>query len=380
MSLMLLVGAALLAKSFRTMQTMKLDFDSGHVLTATLSYSRIPWDWKSAILRNRELLDGFKAIPGVASAASGAIPPSAEFSSLYAKEGDPERRECMAGHPSLDYFDALRIPLLSGRLFTEAELDSQDVIVINETAARLTWPGEQAVGKRIQDIGAMRVQASGYTTVAFRTVIGVVGDIPNSGLARKPLPQIYLPPLSRGIMTREGRFLLRTNGNPGAIAQAVRTAVRSYDRRITIRQVATLEETLAPATAGLRFNTLLMTIFAALAFLLAASGVYSLMSYTVALRTREMSIRMAMGAGRSDIILLVLRTGAVMVGIGVALGFGGAFFAGRFLSSLLCQVESRDPVSFAIAAALMACAALVACYIPARRAGSVDIVETLRQE
>lgn len=211
------------------------------------------------------------------------------------------------------------------------------------------------------------------------TVVGIVEDVPNQGLQLKPGPGVYLP--LGVVVNMPARYLvIRTTGDAGAISQAVRAAIRSFDNRVTIRRIATLEENLASATAGLRFNTLLMTVFAGLAFLLAASGVYSLMSYTVTLRTREMSIRMAMGADRDDIVSLIVRTGARLVGIGVAVGLGGALLGGRFLSSLLYQVKPRDPLSFLAAAALLTLAALAACYFPARRAAGLEVVETLRHE
>jgi putative ABC transport system permease protein len=210
-------------------------------------------------------------------------------------------------------------------------------------------------------------------------VAGVVEDVRTTGLEADPGPQVYVPLAQTRIVT-PGNMVIRTSGDPHAVLPAVRAALRSLDPDQPLTRVATLEERLSRAVAGRRFNAVLMGVFGALAFVLAASGVYSLMSYTVTLRTREMSIRMAMGAARTDILRLIVRNGAVLVGIGVALGLAGALGAVRFLSSLLYQIKPKDPVAFAAATALLVLAALAACYIPARRAASVDVVETLRQE
>jgi putative ABC transport system permease protein len=370
-SLVLLVGAGLLARSFTAVQTLKFGFQPDHVLAVDLG---LDWRKPEATLRfYQELLPRLQRIPGVEAAAAGPIPPGSTFNSRYYKEGTTERIDCALDAPSTQYFDALRIPLLKGRLFTEAEGSDGRVVIVNRTAARLTWPGEDPIGKRI---------TLGYPGRGpWSTVVGVVEDLPNDGMKTGPRPQVCLPPTMDmpGFITPD-RLVIRTSGKAGVIAPTVRATIRSLDSQMPIIRMGTVEERLASATAGLRFNTLLMTIFAALAFVLAASGVYSLMSYTVTLRTREMSIRMALGADRADILRLIVRNGAVLVGIGVALGLAGALGAVRLLSSLLYQVAPKDPLAFAAATALLALAALAACYFPARRAASVDVVETLRQE
>ena len=368
-SLVLLVGAGLLARSFTAVQTLKFGFQPDHVLAVDLGLDRRKPE--AAVRLYRELLPRLQRIPGVEAAAAGPIPPGSTFNSFYYKEGTTERIDCALDAPSTQYFDALHIPLLKGRLFTEAEGSDSRVVIVNRTAARLTWPGEDPIGKRITFGDPGRGQ--------WRTVVGVVEDLPNGGLQTGPRPQVCLPPTLVMVLTPD-RLVIRTSGKAGVIAPTVRATIRSLDSQMPIRRVATLEERLASLTAGLRFNTVLMTVFAALAFVLAASGVYSLMSYTVALRTREMSVRMALGADRADILRLIVRNGAVLVGIGVAVGLAGALGAVRFLSSLLYQVKPKDPLAFAAATALLVLAALAACYIPARRAASVDVVETLRQE
>jgi putative ABC transport system permease protein len=366
-SLVLLVGAGLLARSFASIQTLKFGFQTDHVLAVDLLVAR-----GRTLSYYEDLLRRLQSIPGIEAAASGSVPPGGPMlGSGYYAEGRTEPVPSAVGFPSVQYFQTLSIPLLAGRLFSESDAaGGPPAAIVNRTAARLTWPGEDAIGKRIK--------LGDPNKGTWVTVVGVVEDVPNRGLKIEPGPQVYLPWAQSP--ERGGSLLIRTSGDAAAETQAVRAAIRSHDSQTRITRVVTLKERLASGTAGLRFNTLLMNVFAALAFLLAASGVYSLMSYTVTLRTREMSIRMAMGADRADILSLVVRNGAVLVGIGVALGLAGALGAARFVSLLLFQIKARDPLSFVAATALLVLAALAACYVPARRAASLDVVETLRQE
>jgi putative ABC transport system permease protein len=370
MSLLLLVGAGLLARSFVSVQTLELGFPPDHVLAVDLQ-SVGPIDEPEVVRPHDhvELLFRLRTIPGVEAVAEGAMPPQRSRTMRYNAEGSTKRVDSGMDAVSLQYFRALSIPLLAGRLFNETDLGARtSVAILNRTAARLTWPGGDAIGKRIN--------TNIPTNPVWMTVVGVVGDVPNRGLKAGAGPQVYIPTTA----SRMSELLIRTSGKASAVAPAVRAVIGSLDSRLKIYRMATVEESIASETAGLRFNTLLMTIFASLAFVLAASGIYSLMSYTVTLRTREMSIRMALGADRSDILSLVVRNGGVLVGIGVALGLAGALGAARFASSLLYRVTPMDPASFLAAIVLLVSAALAACYIPARRAAGLDVVETLRQE
>jgi putative ABC transport system permease protein len=369
-SLLLLVGASLMARSFMSVQTLGLGFPPDQVLAVDLQ--PIGFYGESGELRSYpELFPRLLRIPGVQAVAEGALPPKPSRTSSYYSEGTTTPVDGGFELVSVQYFRALSIPLLAGRLFCETDLGPRtSVAILNRTAARFIWPGGDAIGKRIN--------ISNPTNPNWVTVVGVVGDVPNRGLKAEPGPQVYLP--GTGPPSSSTRLVLRTSGKASAMEPAIRAAIGSLDSKLMIYRMATVEESIASETAGLRFNTLLMTIFATLAFVLAASGVYSLMSYTVTLRTREMSIRMALGADRSDIISLVVRNGAVLVSIGVVLGLAGALGAARFASSLLYQVKSKDPISFFAATVLLIAAALAACYIPARRAAGVDVVETLRQE
>ncbi len=369
-SLLLLVGAGLLARSFVSVQTLKLGFPPDQVLAIHLQ--PVGFNGESGALRSyAELFPRLRRIPGVEAVAEGAVPPNPSRTMSYYAEGTTSPVDSGVCAVSAQYFRALNIPLLAGRLFNETDLGPRtSVAILNRTAARLTWLGGDAIGKRINTNIPMNP--------IWVTVVGVVGDVPNRGLKVEPGPQVYMP--TTGPPSSSSKLVLRASRKATAMEPAIRAVIGSLDSKLMVVRMATVEESIASETAGLRFNTLLMTIFASLAFVLAASGVYSLMSYTVTLRTREMSIRMALGADRSDILSLVVRSGVVLVGIGVALGLAGALGASRFASSLLYQVKSKDPISFFAATVLLVAAALAACYVPARRAAGVDVVETLRQE
>jgi putative ABC transport system permease protein len=368
-SLLLLVGAGLLARSFVSVQTLKLGFAPDKVLSVDL----MPVDWLGNSLgfhQYSELFSRLQEIPGVEAVAEGTVFPNRLILGNYYAEGSAEPAHGNVNSVSSQYFRTLNIPLLAGRLFSDSDFRVSSDVILNYTAARLTWPDGDAIGKRIN----MGIPSNPH----WDTVIGIVGDSPDRNLKIASDPQIYLP-IPRPPSSASS-LLIRTRGKASEVASAVRAVIHSMDSTLIIARMTTVEEQIASETAGLRFNALLMTIFAALAFVLAASGVYSLMSYTVTLRTREMSIRMALGANRSDILSLVVRNGAVMVGIGVVLGLAGAFGVARLASSLLYQVQSKDPLTFCAATIFLISAALAACYLPARRAAAVNVVETLRHE
>jgi len=382
-SLVLLVGAGLLARSFATVQTLKLGFQTDHILAVSLQLSRVQREAQMHFYQ--ELLSRLGHTPGIEAAAMGSIPPGSWSTSSYDPEGK-ERVACVMDFVSAQYFQTLRVPLVAGRFFSESDDGGGPLVaIINRTAARLAWPGDGAVGKRFS-VG---------TNGKLRTVVGVVNDLSNSVVGVNPssnsglsfsvsdgvLPEVYIPMAQTSSLPWPwGSLLIRTSGAAGAVAPAVREEIRALDRQVIVTVAATVEERLASWAAGLRFNTLVMSVFATLAFVLAASGIYSLMSYTVSLRTREISIRMALGADRAGILAMLVRHGAVLAGTGVALGLVVAWGAARLLSGMLYQVKPLDPAAFFGATVLMILAALAACLVPALRAANVDVVETLRQE
>jgi len=267
-----------------------------------------------------------------------------------------------------DYFQAIGIPLLRGRRFTEAEMKPQpEVAIVNNAFAKKFWPNEDPMGKHIllQDDNLPRGPL---------VVVGLAGDVKQFGLATEPRPEIYLP-MRRNSMT----LIVRTGGNPAQWAAAVRETIQRLDNRAAIN-MRTLEEMVDRTAFSRRALALLMGVLGAVALLLAAMGIYGVISYLVAQRTREMGIRLALGAQRHDLLKLVLGQGVRLTMIGVAAGLTLALALTRFLSSLLYGVSAADPITFASIALLFAGVALTASFLPARRAMKVDPMAALHYE
>jgi putative ABC transport system permease protein len=276
---------------------------------------------------------------------------------------------------SADYFRALGIPLLGGRSFTTQDsADAPAVVVINRTLAERFWPGQEPLGKRFK-IG------SSDSPNPWLTVVGVVGDVRQSSLDQALKPEIYVSHLQdRRFFAIPRDLVLRTTGDPLAMAAAVRSEIWKLDKDLPLFRVQPMEQILSLAVAGQRFNLLLLTVFAALALLLAAVGIYGVISYAVAQRTHEMGIRMALGANTGDVLWLVMRQGLILIISGVAVGLAGAFALTRVMTGLLFGVSATDPLTFAAIALLLMTVALLACWIPARRATKVDPMMALRYE
>jgi predicted permease len=264
------------------------------------------------------------------------------------------------------YFRAMGIPLVRGRFFTEQDAaGSPAVVLISESLARRYWPGENPVGRMIRVRDPL-------------TVIGVVGDTRHNGPAQDPGPQIYWPhaqaPSSRMSLA------VRTAGSPSALAAAVRAEIRKMEREALVTRVRTMEQTLSESVAGSRILTVLLGGFAGFALMLAAMGLYGVIAYSLSQRTRELGVRIALGAGSGDVLRLVLGEALLLALAGVAIGSAGAFAATRALSSLLYHVTARDPAVFIAAPTLLALVALTAGYVPARRAAAIEPASALRCE
>jgi predicted permease len=271
-----------------------------------------------------------------------------------------------------DYFQALGVPLASGRFFTEQDRrESPPVVLINETMARRYWPHGDPVGKRIKGFDA-RGQHDEWVTV-----VGVVGDVHSNGLERTAMAQIFE---AQSQSLDETENLIVSAVAPAGIGEAVRKTIAELDRTAVVSEIATLNRLLDEQTAQRRFETYLLSAFAALALALAGAGIFGTMHYSVVQRTQELGIRVALGARRSQVLKMIFGEGARLAAVGVGLGVAGSLALTRTLSSLLFGVSPGDPLTFAAACVALAALALAGCYIPAARAARVNPLIALRAE
>ena len=382
LAVMLMIGAGLLIKSLWRLQQVDPGFNAGGVLKAEyqLPASRYPRDfskwpnWPEMRRFNEDLLQRAGALPGVdAVTIAGSHPLAAGSTSSIRVVGreaeaadwpEPSIRMVAAG-----YFETLGVPLIGGRRFSESDdVRAAPVIAINEAARRRFFAPQEPLGQQINLWGANR------------TVVGVVGDERIRGLAEATPPAVYLPFAQVPSAAGSYSLLVRGGGDPAALAPLVRRIVREMDPALPLFGVEPLEQTLSNSVGQRRFTMLVLGAFAAVALLLAAVGVHGVLSYTVAQRTREIGIRMALGADFRQVRRLVLGQGAVMVAGGLLLGLLGALVASGVLSTLLYGVGTGDPGTFAGVTLVLGIVALVATYLPALRAARVDPVVALRYE
>jgi putative ABC transport system permease protein len=381
LALILLVSAGLLIRSLIRLQDVNPGFDPHNVMTASLD---LP-DAKYSDLRKaeffRELIPELEALPGMQSAAAVfPLPMSGdEIRTSFQIEGRPVAKSDEP-HTSVrvvtpNYFRTMRIPLLQGREFTERdEASTTQVLIVNQAFAQEFFPGEDPVGKHIR----AGISNSGPGTAPLREIVGVVGNVKFEDLTTEFSPESYIPygQLQFGSIT----IVARSSKDPEGLAKPIASAVRSLDKDLPTYAPKTVEQYLDGTIAVPRFNTFLLAIFAALAMILTAVGLYGVISYTVAQRTHEIGIRMALGAQPGDMLRLVVGQGVRLALSGVGVGLVAALGLTRFLSSLLFGVSSTDPVSFAAVVAMLFSVVLLACYIPARRAMRVDPMVALRYE
>jgi len=379
---MLLVGAGLLIRSFAHLLDVSPGFRTHNLLTISTqlpSGARRPEERQANFLLMRERL---LSVPGVRSVAAISRVPMMGMnltSSLFIEgksiPGAPlPEVEYRVATP--DYFTTMGIPLRAGRLF-DAHDDgiAASVVVINETMARLYWPGQPAIGKRIR-LGDNQQQSS--AVVKWIVVLGVVGDVRHFGLDADPHPEVYRPyavnPLGAPVL------VIRTDTDAAALTQTLAGKVRSIGPDVPAYNIFLMQELVDRSTAQRRFIMFLLAGFAGCALLLAAVGVYGMVSQAVAQRTREIGLRMALGAPPAAALALVLRQGLAPVALGIGMGTIGAAALTRLMSKLLFAVRPLDPAAFAGAVLALTVCAAAACYIPARRATRVDPLEALRIE
>ncbi len=381
LSLVLLVGAGLLIRSFVHLQEVKPGFNPGHLLAADIGLPSAKYAESQQVVNFfDQLLDRLAQRPGVQAAGLTTALPTAGGNDFLAffPEGRQLARtdrtpdaESMIVSPT--YFRALEIPLRKGRLLDDHDVDGKPLVaVINETLARKYFPGEDPLQKRITFGDRKAADAQWFT------IVGIVGDVRQSSLSKEPYAQIYRS--IRQIQRRGVTVVLRTAGDPKAMVNTVREQVRAIDAQQPLYNVRTVEEVLAESIARPKFNMLLIALFAGVALVLAAVGIYGVISYSAMQRTHEIGVRMALGATARDVLKLVVGQGMLLAAIGVALGAVAALAATRLMGSLLYGVSAADPVTYIALALLLATIAFLASYIPARRATKVNPVVALRYE
>lgn len=381
MSLILLVGAGLLIKSFMRLQEVKPGFNPEHVLIASLSLPSAKYkEDQQRVAFYRELTERLKALPGVQVVGASVNLPLGASNYMIGRAFIPEGRPMNvdeavdAAYSTITpaYFEAMQIPLLAGRVFNELDNDNAPkVVIINRTAAIKHFGSvTAAIGKRLTI----------WRDEKFpREIVGVVGETKTATLEQESNAQTYTPHAqdgSWGFMA----LVIRTSGDPAAITNSLRREVLSLDKDLPIFNVETMNDVISTSIGSRRLSASLLTVFAGVALLLAAIGTYGVMAYTVAQRSRELGIRIALGAARKDVFKLILGQGVSLVSIGIGIGLIGALAASRALSSVLYGVGSLDAGAFAIAIVSLAVVALLACFLPARRATLVDPIIALRAE
>jgi putative ABC transport system permease protein len=391
LAMVLLVGAALLIRSFHDSISVNPGFQPHNILTMNMSLTGKRFQTTAAIAEVvREGRQRLESVPGVEdSAAACCMPLEGGYGLPFNIEGQPPAKGPWNGGGnwrsiSPGYFNVYRIPLLRGRVFSVQDTGSSElVVIISEKMAKQYWPKGNEIGARITIAKGLGPQyAEGP-----REIVGVVGDVRDNGLNADPQPTMYVP-LSQVTdgMTALGstliplQWMVRTRVAPYSLSQQIQEQLRIASGGVPVGTVQTMDEVESHSVAYQRFSTTLLSIFAAIALLLAAVGIYGVMAYSVQQRTQEIGIRMTLGASPENVRRMVVRQGMVLAGIGVVIGVAGGLALTRVMRSLLYGVKPWDPVMFALTAILLAVVALLACYMPARRASRVNPLVALRYE
>jgi putative ABC transport system permease protein len=379
-SLVLLIGAGLMIRSFIRLQRVDLGFNPDKLLTMNIQLSRARYQGQQSAAFFRELIERVQALPGVEAAGAitaifiEGLPNSANFTI----EGRPalpvaEQTEAPIDFVTPDYFRTMGISLLKGRELTEQDgLNSTPVVIINDTFAHRYWPNEDPLGRRFKF-------GDSTSNSPWLTIVGVVSDMRRTGFDAEPRCETFLPYTQRqfiGFLS----LVVRTVGDPRAMATTVRDVIWSMDPNQPVYRIRTIDQQLGGMMAQRRLNMVLFTLFAGVALLLAVVGIYGVISYSVTQRTHEIGIRIALGASRGKVLKLIVVNAMSLVGAGVGAGLLAAAVLTRLMSSLLYGVSATDLTTFAVISLVMAGVALGACFVPARRAMKVDPMIALRYE
>ena len=382
LALILLIGSGLLLKSFSRLVGVGPGFRADHLLTMRVELPDAKYaktEQRSTFYR--DVIGRVDRLPGVQSAGFITWLPMAfpGGSSYFTAEGHPhspgDEPLALTRQITPDYFRTMRIPLRQGRAFDAHDIESPpEVAIINEAMARHFWPGEDALGKRFK-------YGSESSPRPWKTIVGIMSDVRQFQLDQTPRPEAYLPytqPLASFFAPRD--LVVRTAGDPLGLARAVRQEIRSVDAELPISNVQTMEELVATTVKRPRFNMLLLSIFAGVALVLAAIGIYGLLAYSVAHRTNEIGIRMAVGAARVQVLRLVVGQAFGLIAAGLVVGLAGALALTRGMKSLLFGVTANDTATFVIVPVVLLIVALASAVVPARRATRVDPITALRYE
>jgi len=377
LSVVLLVAAGLLVRALGRAQTTDPGFDTKHVLALSLDLRLHHYDQAAAEEFERRVLERVKSVPGVKTASLAAtVPLGTAFMAtgveIEGREAQPDGRPLIASQNivSPEFFDTLGIRILSGRAFASTDTNNgPEVVMVNEIMARRFWPGQNAVGKRIK--------AGGSKTYA--EIVGVVEDTRSSYLWEARELYVYTPVRPGNYPAQDTKILVRAAADPQRLIAALPGVVRALDNNVQV-SAKVLEENLETWVWPSRVGAMLAASFGLLALTLAAVGIYGVVAYAVSRKTREIGIRLALGAQRGDVLRLVLGNGMRLVGLGLALGLAGAFAISRLLAQFLYGLSAADPVTFAGVAVVLAAVATLANYVPARRALRVDPMVALRYD
>jgi putative ABC transport system permease protein len=372
LSLVLLVGAGLLVKSFARLMDVNPGFDPDHLLTFNLG---LPSSTDSAhqLAFYQEVVQRLQALPGVQAVGAVSRLPLAggNSSRSFSLPGIEKGYSADIRVSTPDYFHAMGIPLLKGRSFSESDLGSSlNVAIVNEALARTVFPGQDPIGKQLTKFGPDNLTLQ---------IIGVVGNVRHVGLDTDPHSEIYQL-LGQAQWPSMFVAIRSATSDPTSVTSAAQNVVWSVNKDVPLVNVRTMQEVIANSVQPRRFSMLLLTIFAAVAMLLAAVGLYGVMSYSVAQRTKEIGVRMALGARRPDVLALIVKQGMALVLMGIAAGTILALGMTRLISGMLFGITASDPLTFVAVAALLGGVAFFANYLPARRAASVDPMVALRYE
>jgi putative ABC transport system permease protein len=380
-ALILLVGAGLLIKTVWKLRSVGPGFNPDHLLTMRVELPEVRYKEVDKQTRFRmQALDSINSLPGAQAAMVSELPLSGDsLNHDFLIEG---RAPIAPGdEPSLetrsvigDYFHTMQVPLLRGRNFGPQDFADKAPLVgiANEAMVRQYFQNEEPLGKR--------VRWARDPEVHWMTIIGVVGDVKHFGLDLPEQPGFYSPYTQADPWKRWMTLVVRTQSDPAAMAQAVKQQIWKVDSQLPVTRVETMSEVAAESFTARRFNMLLLSIFATLALVLAAVGIYGVMSYAVTQRTQEIGIRMALGARTIDVLKLIISNGLTLILIGVGIGLVGAVALTRLLTTLLFGVTPTDSLTFVAVSAVLILVALLACYLPARRATKVDPLVALRYE